>query len=170
MPSSQVEKPKSYPEIPATCHLCNLNHSHNPANRQLYAAMLLLMLAPAIAGDLRKNGVSECSYKSMGEILWSVSLPFRPATADTRQRLCAFGLLLSGFPPAPPRLRSPHLVMATSFTISSTHLRSNSTSPNRLADWRARRRTDSGSGRDSAFSKPSANSSAVEAWNPGLCG
>ena len=62
----------------------------------------------------------------------------------------------------------PHVLLfiATRISISANHLRSNSSSENLVAAIRARRRTASGSGSESAFSKPSANSVSVVAWNP----
>lgn len=58
------------------------------------------------------------------------------------------------------------LFIATRISISANHFRSNSSSENLVAAIRARRRTASGSGSESAFSKPSANSVSVVAWNP----
>ena len=56
------------------------------------------------------------------------------------------------------------LRIATSRLVSATHLRANSSSVKRVADLRARLRIASGSGCDSAFSNPWANSSADVAW------
>lgn len=59
-----------------------------------------------------------------------------------------------------------HLFIATNFSISANHFRANSSSENLPAATRALWRTAKGSGKDRAFSKPSANSDTVVAWKP----
>lgn len=118
---------------------------------------------PACATGRLRKGVSECSCKSIQRV-------FDPRPASHCGRMLSqeptsilFRLLWHVYAIS----QKPYLAKATSLTISSTHLRSNSTSPKRFADCLARKRTARGSGRERAFSKPSANSSAVDAWNPG---
>lgn len=67
------------------------------------------------------------------------------------------------FPAPTPRF---FLLIETNASICVIHRLANSSSVKRFADLRARNLTALGLGSDSAFSKPSANSVDVVAWNP----